>query len=161
MVTGGRIGYSKTATVAKGTLVLAAWRPEVSVPGRASLEQSLAPIASEVWDLSYFPLPHVGITLSKDITEYELQWDIAVANGRKAAHGLMWYKGIENAIALDELGADAKKAVVDFATNTVEAIGDAAGSALWFARYGLWLILGIVLLAIIIVVVFAVRKKKS
>lgn len=155
-VTGGVIGYSRSATVAAGTPIIASWPPSTSVPGLETLKESLGSVGA-VWDLSWWPLPHVGVTLSATMTELDLQVAIAKANAGKAAR-LMWYRGIESNIAFEELAGEMKEALSTAAKEAAETLGSAASSALWFARYGLYIILGIIVLGLIAVILLATRK---
>lgn len=157
-VTMTRLGYSRSAKVAGGSIVIAFWPAGTAVPSLEAFKAGDLADLGPLFQISWMAYKHVGIELLQDITELELQVAIAKANAGNAAVVTTW-TGLETSLAFDELGQEAKEAAGEFAKNAAETLGSAASSALWFARYGIYLILGIIVLGIIAVIVFATRKK--
>jgi len=159
-VTMTRLGYSRSVKVASGSIVIAFWPAGTAVPTLEAFKAGPLSDLGPLFQISWMAYKHVGIELLQDITELDLQVAVAAANAGNAAVTTTW-TGIETNLAFDELGQEAKDAAGEFAKNAAETLGSAARSALWFAKYGIYLILGIIALGLIAVIVLASRKAKA
>jgi hypothetical protein len=155
------IGYSKSKVVAKGVMTVAGWSDDMPIPTLETFVAALSPYG-EVWQFAHgVKHPHVGLTLSRNITEYDLQVAFANANGGNVPKSVISISGIDTAVKLNELSESAQTEVIDGIEKAASAAGTSARWALWFATYGIWVILGVLALGVLLVIVFAAKKKAS
>ena len=157
-VTCTQVGLSHKV-VAAGTMVIAVWGDNQSVPSKAGFQAALSQYG-EVWQVSIAPPHHVGLTLARNMTEIDLQWALAQSNGGTAAN-VVSVTGVEMWIDLEHLSDDAQKAFTDSIHAVTEGLSNASGFALWLARYGLWVVGGVVLLVLIIIIAIIVSTSKG
>jgi hypothetical protein len=149
-----QLGVSKTKKVAAGTMLVGGWGEKQSAPASDTLKAAWAPYGA-TWTLSYLSYPHVGVTLSRDVTEYEITVALAKANCY-VAPGVFAVSGLETQATLEQLGSKAGQLMRD----TIDDAMEGASTALWFARYAPWIIAGIIIIALIGIGVLATRKGK-
>lgn len=157
MVTATLIGLSKTKTVAAGTIVMAVWGSNQPVPGIDGFHAALDAYGT-VSQLTYLSAHHVNLKLGRDMTQLELQVAIARSNGGVAAN-VIALTGFDTLVALEELAGDAREGFLDSIKAITSGFQGASGFALWLSRYGVYVIAGIVAVALILIIVFARRKK--
>lgn len=155
-----QIGVSRSKTVAAGTMVMGFWAQNQPAPAAEALKAALADYG-ETWVIGVLDFyPHVGVTLSETRSEYELAVHFAQANAGKAAY-VGAVIGDETVLdrqrALEELGEEAR----DIVYKTVETGLNSANTALSWAKYAPWVIGALLLVAVALVLWFAVRKVKK
>lgn len=158
-VTVTRIGLSDKKRVAAGTIVVGMWGNNQPVPSLAAFQSALAPYGDAVL-LSYLDdRHHVVLTLSHDMTELEVQSAIARSNaGTAATVGAV--TGVETVVQLEQLAGDARQGLINSLGAVTQGWKNASAFALWLAKYGLYVGIGIAVIAVIVVLVLANRKKK-
>ena len=158
MVTATVIGLSKTKVVAAGTKVMGVWGNNQPVPGIDGFHDALDDYGT-VTQLTYLSAHHVVLGLERDMTQFELQVAIARSNGGTAAN-VSAITGFDTVFAIEELAGDARQSLIDAISAVTNSFSSASKFSLWLSRYGVYVIAGVVVLALVLIVVFARRKSK-
>lgn len=159
-VTAIQIGVSRSVKVAAGSAVIGEWPVEMTAPTSEALKAKLSTLG-ETWvstPLLEAGISNCGITLARDISEYELATAYANANaGRAAVIAALKGDELETAIDYEQLSAEANATLQKVARDGL----DAARSALWWAKWMPWIIGGVLVIGAAAVVYFAVQKARK
>lgn len=157
------LGRSNARIVPEGAHLLGVWPDYTVLPGADSMKIALEHEGlGGAWTTRAVARPHVGLTLAMVRTELDVHKAFAKAGGGNAA--LVLHIGgdnVETVIRMTEKADSMSDLLDDFVSGVSDGASLFGGLLKWTPKVAAGILVGLLLLGVVLVTVFAVSKIKK